>query len=51
MVVGDGLSDVLQHHGLAGSWSRYDQPPLSLPNGIQEIDNSGRKFIGLVFQS
>ena len=50
VVVGDGLGDVLQHHGLAGARRRHHQPALPHADGRQQIDETRRVFIRLVLE-
>jgi hypothetical protein len=42
MVVGDGLGDVLQQHGLAGARRRDDQRALALALRADQVDHARR---------
>jgi len=44
MVGGDGMRDILHHHGLAGTRRRHDQAALALAERADQIDDARRVF-------
>jgi hypothetical protein len=50
MVLRDGIGDLLQDHGLAGTRRRDDQAALPLPDGCQEVDQAGGQIGTLVLE-
>src|SRR3569832_665788 len=46
MIVGDGLSDVLQDHGLAGLGRRHDHAALALADRRHQIDDARGNVLG-----
>src|SRR5215472_2759099 len=45
MICGDCMSDVLQHHRLAGTRGRYDDRALTLAERCDQVDDPGRQIL------